>query len=152
MKVVIAFGSNLGDSRHILSDAIEKLRSVISIEQVSTIIETEPVGGVEQPNYLNGVLIGQSELEPQILMQRLLDIEAEAGRERIIRWGARTLDLDFIAAQDAAGDVVIESEILTLPHPRAHERAFVLAPWHEIDPDGHIPGKGLISALLAGLE
>lgn len=148
MKVVIALGSNLGDSRQTIESAIDSLREFIDVTAVSTLIETEPVGGVEQPNYLNGILIGESSCEPRELMQHLLDIEAAAGRERTVRWGARTLDLDFIAS----GSATIESEILTLPHPRAHERAFVLAPWLEIDPDGFIPGKGAIKALLADIE
>ena len=147
MRVVIALGSNLGESRQILLDAIDELRKLIRVDAVSTFIETEPVGGVLQPNYLNAVLIGESELEPTDVMVRLLEIEAKAGRERIIRWGARTLDLDFIAAES----LVLASEVLTLPHPRAHERAFVLSPWLEIDPNGYIPGKGSIAALLAGL-
>ena len=148
MKVVIALGSNLGESRQIINEAVESLRAFVEIEKVSTLIETVPVGGVPQPNYLNGVLIGESFCEPQELMQHLLDIEAAAGRERTVRWGARTLDLDFIAA----GLLELESEILTLPHPRAHERAFVLQPWIEVDPDGFIPGKGAIKALLADME
>ena len=147
MKVVIALGSNLGDSRQLMLSAIEELGKHIPIDSVSTFIETEPVGGVEQPNYLNAVLIGESDLAPTELMNLLLEIEALAGRERIVRWGARTLDLDFIAAEE----LVLESELLTLPHPRAHERSFVLAPWLEIDPHGFIPGRGQVAALLAGL-
>ena len=148
MKVVIALGSNLGDSNQILLDAIEALRAHIRVDAISSFIETEPVGGVEQPNYINAVLRGESEIEPAELMKLLLEIEAQAGRERTIRWGARTLDLDFIIADE----IMMESELLTLPHPRAHERAFVLAPWAEIDPDGVIPGRGAIRALLAGLS
>jgi 2-amino-4-hydroxy-6-hydroxymethyldihydropteridine diphosphokinase len=147
MSVVIALGSNLGDRREILESAIEALREYVDIKAISSLIETDPVGGVEQPDYLNGVLIGETTLSPEDLMQRLLEIEAGAGRERTVRWGARTLDLDLIAY----GDIEQESEFLTLPHPRAHERAFVLAPWFEIDPDATLPGKGLIRDLLSSL-
>ncbi len=145
MRVVIALGSNLGDRSAILRSAVEAVREYVDIDRVSEIIETDPVGGVEQPDYLNAVLVGETELAPAELMNTLLAIEAAAGRERTIRWGARTLDLDFIAA----GDLIMESELLTLPHPRAHERAFVLQPWLEIDPDAYLPGRGPIRELLS---
>ena len=148
MRVVIALGSNLGDRKATHHAAVETLKKFIEIDRVSTIIETDPVGGVEQPDYLNAVLIGECELTPEQLMQKLLDIEAEAGRERIVRWGARTLDLDLISADN----LMMESEFLTLPHPRAHERAFVLQPWFEIDPDATLPGRGPIRDLLSSLE
>jgi len=147
MRVVIALGSNLGDRSAILRSAVEAVREYVDIDRVSEIIETDPVGGVEQPDYLNAVLVGETELAPAELMNTLLAIEAAAGRERTIRWGARTLDLDFIAA----GDLIMESELLTLPHPRAHERAFVLQPWLEIDPDAYLPGRGPIRELLSSL-
>jgi len=147
MRVVIALGSNLGDRSAILRSAVEAVREYVDIDRVSEIIETDPVGGVEQPDYLNAVLVGETELAPAELMNTLLAIEAAAGRERTIRWGARTLDLDFIAA----GDLIMESELLTLPHPRAHERAFVLQPWLEIDPDAYLPGRGPIRERLSSL-
>ena len=147
MRVVIALGSNLGDRSAILRSAVEAVREYVDIDRISEIIETDPVGGVEQPDYLNAVLVGETELAPAELMNTLLAIEAAAGRERTIRWGDRTLDLDFIAA----GDLMMESELLTLPHPRAHERAFVLQPWLEIDPDAYLPGRGPIRELLSSL-
>lgn len=148
MRVVIALGSNLGDRTATLHAAVESLKKFIEVDRVSTIIETDPVGGVEQPDYLNAVLTGECELTPEQLMQKLLDIEAEAGRKRIVRWGARTLDLDLISADN----LMMESEFLTLPHPRAHERAFVLQPWFEIDPDATLPGRAPIRDLLSSLE
>lgn len=143
MKVVIALGSNLGDREATLNDAINQLAAIITVVKVSTFHETAPVGGPEQPDYLNAVLIGESELEPAELLRKMQEIELAAGRQRIERWGARTLDLDLIAADD----LVIESEFLTLPHPRAHERRFVLDPWLEIDSEAYLPGFGEVRLL-----
>ena len=144
MKVVIALGSNLGDRAATLDAAIDSLRKIIEVKSVSTFIETDPVGGPEQPDYLNAVLIGESELEPIQLLFAMQEIELLAGRERVERWGARTLDLDLIVA----GDNEMETERLTLPHPRAHERRFVLDPWLEIEPGAILPGKGEVRLLL----
>jgi 2-amino-4-hydroxy-6-hydroxymethyldihydropteridine diphosphokinase len=143
MKVVIALGSNLGDREATLIDAINQLAAIINVVRVSTFHETAPVGGPEQPDYLNAVLIGESELEPTVLLRKMQEIELAAGRQRIERWGARTLDLDLIAADD----LVIESEFLTLPHPHAHERRFVLDPWLEIDSEAYLPGFGEVRLL-----
>ena len=148
MKVVIALGSNLGDSKAILENAINSLRMLITVEGLSSFHRTAPVVGPVQPDYLNAVLIGQSELSPLELLTELQKIEVDAGRERLEHWGPRTLDLDLIAF----GEVVLDSPVLTLPHPRAHERAFVLAPWFEIDPRAELVGKGAIADLLAQLQ
>jgi 2-amino-4-hydroxy-6-hydroxymethyldihydropteridine diphosphokinase len=148
MKVVISLGSNIGDRQNYLAGAIERIKEYIFVEKVSEFIETNPVGGPEQPDYLNAVLIGESDIAPMELLEICLAIESEFGRVREIHWGPRTLDLDLIII----GELQIESEKLNLPHPRAHEREFVLAPWLSIDPDGAIPGKGLISELLAALK
>lgn len=143
MKVVIALGSNLGDRESTLHDAVSKLGEIITVEKVSTFHETAPVGGPEQPDYLNAVLIGESDIDPAMLLEKMQDIEAAAGRERVQRWGARTLDLDLIVA----GDLIIDSDFLTLPHPRAHERRFVLDPWLEIDDQAYLPGFGEVRLL-----
>ena len=143
MKVVIALGSNLGDRKGTLDEAVEELRKMITITKVSSYIETDPVGGPEQPDYLNAVLIGESELSPTDLLSTMQEIELAAGRERIERWGARTLDLDLIVY----GDLVMETEFLTLPHPRAHERRFVLDPWLEVEPGAYLPGFGEVGLL-----
>ena len=148
MKVVIALGSNLGESFSILESAVEKISEIITVTNLSSFIETEPVGGPEQPNYINAVLIGESEIEPMELLHHLQRIENEFGRTREVRWGARTLDLDLIVA----GGLLINSPELELPHPRAHERAFVLQPWVEIDPHASIPGRGAIASLLSEIE
>jgi len=138
MKVVIALGSNLGDRKETLDSAVDALNQIISVTKVSSYIETDPIGGPEQPDYLNAVLIGESDLEPTDLLMKMQAIELAAGRERLERWGARTLDLDLIVA----GDLVMDTELLTLPHPRAHERRFVLDPWLEVDPQAILPGFG----------
>ena len=138
MKVVIALGSNLGDRKATLDGAVDALKQIITVTKVSRYIETDPVGGPEQPDYLNAVLIGESDLEPTDLLLKMQAIELAAGRERLERWGARTLDLDLIVA----GDLVMDTELLTLPHTRAHERRFVLDPWLEVDPQAILPGFG----------
>ena len=143
MKVVIALGSNLGDRKATLDGAVDALRQIITDIKVSSYIETDPVGGPEQPDYLNAVLIGESDLEPTDLLVKMQSIELAAGRERLERWGARTLDLDLIVA----GDFVMDTELLTLPHPRAHERRFVLDPWLEVDPQAILPGFGEVRLL-----
>ena len=148
MKVVIALGSNLGDREDNLNTAIEELSAAISIQAVSSFLETDPVGGIEQPDFLNAVLVAECSHPPVELLQLMLQIEARLGRVRDVRWGPRTLDLDLIVA----GDEVMDTDELKLPHPLAHERAFVLIPWLEIDPEANIPGKGPIAALLAGLS
>ena len=148
MKVVIALGSNLGDRAENISKAVSELNKIIEVTHLSTIYETDPVGGPEQPDYLNAVLIGESELDPADLLTKTLEIESALGRTREVRWGARTLDIDLIVA----GDVVSNSEFLILPHPRAHERAFVLEPWLEIEPDAVLPGRGSVAALLSQLS
>lgn len=148
MKVVIALGSNLGDSKTTLEMATSQIREFIDVRSISSFYQTAPVGGPEQPDYLNAVLIGESELPPVEILTRLHEIEAAAGRVRDVHWGARTLDLDLIAC----GELVSKTPELTLPHPRAHEREFVLGPWYEIDPEGEIVGRGKIVDLLAKLK
>ena len=145
MKVVIALGSNLGEPEIILQGAIASLNQLLSVTAVSTFHRTAPVGGPVQPDYLNAVLVGDcTNLSAVELLHQLQAIEAEAGRTREVRWGPRTLDLDLILF----GDQVMQTPELTLPHPRAHERTFVLEPWSEIDPDASIPGKGSVQDLL----
>jgi 2-amino-4-hydroxy-6-hydroxymethyldihydropteridine diphosphokinase len=143
MKVVIALGSNLGDRHTTLDAAVEELRAIIRVGAVSTYIESAPVGGPEQPDYLNAVLIGESDVVPEVLLEKMQLIEAKAGRERIERWGARTLDLDLMSA----GEIIQEGQFLTLPHPRAHQRRFVLDPWLELDPAATLPGFGEVRLL-----
>lgn len=147
MKFVVALGSNLGNRLAKLESAIGSIGAFADVQYVSSFIETDPVGGPEQPDYMNGVLIAESDLTPEEFLEKLHEIENAAGRTREVRWGARTLDLDIIVA----GEIIQDDPHLTLPHPRAHERAFVLQPWLEIEPGAVIPGRGSIEALLAAL-
>jgi 2-amino-4-hydroxy-6-hydroxymethyldihydropteridine diphosphokinase len=144
VKTVIALGSNLGDSKSIFSEAIIQIGKSVEVQSISKFYETIPVGGPEQPNYLNAVLIGDTQIPPLELITQLQSIENGAGRVREERWGPRTLDLDLIIY----GDLLMKEELLTLPHPRAHERSFVLEPWVEIDPQAVLPGYGRIGVLL----
>jgi 2-amino-4-hydroxy-6-hydroxymethyldihydropteridine diphosphokinase len=115
---------------------------------ISPVYETAPVGGPAQPDYLNAVLLVQTGLPARDLLDAIHAIEASFGRVRAERFGPRTLDIDIICY---AGQVSDDPE-LTLPHPRAHERAFVLAPWLDIDPAAELPGHGPAAGLLAGLD
>jgi 2-amino-4-hydroxy-6-hydroxymethyldihydropteridine diphosphokinase len=148
MKVVIALGSNLGDRAANIEGAISKISDFCKVKEVSKLFETSPIGGPEQPDYLNAILVGECELDPHELLVKCLEIENRFGRTREVRWGARTLDIDLILV----GDIEVISENLTLPHPLAHTRKFVLEPWHSIDPTAVIPGHGPISQLLAALN
>ena len=149
MRVVIALGANLGEPRAQLEEAIEKLREVIVIEVISSFYETKPFKvSEEQPNYINAVLMGETNLEAEQLMKELLVLEERIGRKRSTINAARLIDLDIIDYQG----MVINSENLTLPHPRAFEREFVLRPWIEIDPEAHLTGFGAVEELLAALS
>ena len=149
MKVVIALGANLGDPKKQISLAIDAIRDCVKVEKISRLYETAPFKVSDnQPNYINAVLIGETKLPPQELMKELLAIEAKLGRQRAFPKAARTIDLDII---DNEG-LKLDSDQLTLPHPRAFERKFVLEPWAEIDPTAELPGYGSVSELLAALN
>ena len=143
-RIVIAFGSNLGDREDYIRRAIDLVGEDVMIEKISTIIETDPVGGPEQGRYLNGVLIGTSELSAEELMSRLLEIELTLGRVRTVQNGPRTIDLDLI---DYDG-VEMDTPLLTLPHPRAHQRSFVIVPWAELDPTATLVGVGDLKEIM----
>jgi len=147
MKVVIALGSNLGNREENIELAVAELNKIIDVTHLSTLYETDPVGGPQQPDYLNAVLIGESELAPRELLKAALSIESELGRVREVHWGVRTIDIDLIVL----GELLISSPELEIPHPRAHQRAFVLEPWLEIDPSAQIPGYGSVAQLLSAL-
>ena len=144
MKAVIALGSNIGDSKANLDLALKMLREATDVKQVSSYYSTKPVGYTDQPDFLNAVCIIESELPAMALLAMLQGIEKVMGRERTIKWGPRTIDLDIIQY----GDLISKAEELTLPHPRAHERKFVLEPWQEIEPDAILLTHGKISDLL----
>jgi 2-amino-4-hydroxy-6-hydroxymethyldihydropteridine diphosphokinase len=146
-SVVLALGSNLGDRLEVLQGGVDAIAGIpeVRVMAVSPVYETVPVGGPPQPDYLNAVLLARTTLASRVLLDRLHEIEAAFDRVRMVRWGPRTLDIDIISV---VGEVSADPE-LTLPHPRAHERAFVLAPWHDVDPDAVVPGHGSVAALLA---
>jgi 2-amino-4-hydroxy-6-hydroxymethyldihydropteridine diphosphokinase len=148
-KVVIALGANLGDPVAALRGAVGALVSHgITVTSSSSLYSTEPVGGPEQPQYVNAVVVGTTSLAPLDVLDALQDIEQVWGRTREVRWGPRTLDLDLIS-WDAE---VLDSERLTLPHPRAAERGFVLIPWLEAEPDAHLVGSGSVQSLVEALN
>ncbi|MFD9161743.1 2-amino-4-hydroxy-6-hydroxymethyldihydropteridine diphosphokinase [Streptomyces sp. NPDC059558] len=146
---VIALGANLGNRLETLQGAIDALGDTpgMRVKAVSPVYETEP-WGVEpgsQPSYLNAVVAVKTTLPPSSLLERAHAVEEAFDRVREERWGPRTIDVDIVAYADRVSD----DPVLTLPHPRAHQRAFVLAPWHDIDPEARIPGRGNVAALLA---
>lgn len=147
MKAVVALGANIGNPSEQMNLAIAMLKEATDVIAVSTFYTTKPVGGPEQPDYINAVCILESELPALDLLSLLQGIEKSLGRERIERWGPRTIDLDLIQY----GSLLSKAEELELPHPRAHERRFVIAPWHEIEPDAVLLTHGKISELLAQL-
>ncbi|MEV6861289.1 2-amino-4-hydroxy-6-hydroxymethyldihydropteridine diphosphokinase [Streptosporangium subroseum] len=149
MRVVLGLGSNLGDRLATLQGALDALFDgpELTFVAVSPVYETDPFGGPEQGLYLNAIVIAETALEPWALLERVQDVENSFGRVRRERWGARTLDLDLITV----GDVVMNDPDLTLPHPRADERAFVLVPWVRADPEAVLSGRG-VADLLADLD
>lgn len=147
MKAVIALGANIGNPQENIDLAIALLREATDVIAVSSYYTTSPVGGPVQPDYLNAVCIIESDLPALDLLSLLHGIEKSLSRERIERWGPRSIDLDLIQF----GTLLSQSPELELPHPRAHERRFVLEPWCEIDADAILLKHGRISVLLEQL-
>ncbi|WP_369206121.1 2-amino-4-hydroxy-6-hydroxymethyldihydropteridine diphosphokinase [Streptomyces sp. PU-14G] len=148
---VLSLGSNLGNRLESLQSAVDALADTpgLKVKAVSPVYETEP-WGVEpgsQPSYFNAIVVVRTTLPPSSLLERGHAIEEALERTREERWEPRPIDVDIVAYQG----VVSDDPQLTLPHPRAHERAFVLVPWHDIDPAAEVPGHGAIEALLASL-
>lgn len=148
MKAVIALGANIGNPKEQMDLAVAMLRESTEFIALSSYYTTKPVGGPEQPDYINAVCIIESELPALDLLSLLLGIEKSLGRERNEKWGPRTIDLDLIQY----GNLLSKADELELPHPRAFERRFVLEPWHEIEPDAILLIHGKISELLAHLS
>ena len=147
MRAVLSLGSNLGNSAEILSSAAEALNEVSEVIALSSFYQTRPVGGPQQPDFINAIIIIETNLEPEELLLVAQAIEGAHGRERnenTVKWGPLFLDIDLIKCDE----MLINSPDLTIPHPRAHEREFVLRPWNEIDPAATLPGFGAISPLL----
>lgn len=149
-RAVFALGSNLGDRAATLQGAVDALADAPGITPVavSPVYETAPVGGPPQPSYLNAVLVVDTVLAPEVLLDRARATEDAFGRVRGERWGARTLDVDLLVV----GDQVRADPDLTLPHPRAQERAFVLLPWCDVAPQDELPGYGRVADLAAAAD
>ena len=141
----VGLGANLGDREGTIRAAVADLPGVVA---VSTLRETDPVGITDQPRFLNGVAALETELAPRELLDVLLAVERRLGRERGKRWGPRTIDLDLLLY----GDEVIDETGLTIPHPRLHERRFVLEPLADLAPRLVVPGHGRVKDLLAKLD
>lgn len=147
MKAVIALGANIGDPKAQMDLAVAMLREATEVTSVSEYFSTKPVSDIAQPDYLNAVCIVESELPALDLLSLLHGIEKALGRQRLEKWGPRTIDLDLIQY----GSLLSSADELKLPHPRAHERRFVLEPWISIDPGAILLTHGKISELLVQL-
>jgi 2-amino-4-hydroxy-6-hydroxymethyldihydropteridine diphosphokinase len=146
--VAFGLGANLGDRVAALQGAVSSLAPHLRGAAVSSVYETAPVGGPEQPDYANAVLVGDSDEPASVLLARAHDAEALWLRTREVRWGPRTLDVDVLVV----GMETSDDPGLLLPHPRAHERAFVLVPWAEVDPDAVLPGSGRVGDLALAVD
>lgn len=153
-SVVLALGSNLGDRAATLIEATRAIAELEGLDLlgVSPVFESAAVkpGGIDAdaPPYINAVVTAEYAGDPYTLLDAVNAIEADLGRVRAERWGDRTIDIDIIAF----GELQLADERLTIPHPRAWQRDFVLVPWLQLDPDAVIPGRGRVDALLAAIE
>ncbi len=141
-RAVLSVGSNIGDRMGHLQGALDALAERVDVIAISGIFETSPVGGPEQDDFLNAVIIVETTLAPHELLELCQQVEADRDRVREVRWGPRTLDVDIIVMDGT----VLDDSVLTLPHPRAHERAFVCVPWLDVDADAALP-QGRIADL-----
>ncbi|SEP08756.1 2-amino-4-hydroxy-6-hydroxymethyldihydropteridine diphosphokinase [Trujillonella endophytica] len=149
-RAVLSLGANLGDRAATLAEALEALAADGLVAR-SALFETPPWGPVEQPAYLNAVALVDGPHDAAGWLARAHELEQAAGRTREVRWGARTLDVDVVTVEADGAAVLSDDPVLTLPHPRAHERAFVLVPWASVDPAAVLPGHGPVADLLAAL-
>lgn len=151
---VLALGSNLGDRAGALTEAVRRIADLPGVDLVAASTARESIAltpsgpDADAPAYLNSVVAIDTSLEPTDLLDAVNAIEADLGRVRGERWADRTLDIDIVVF----GELQLESPRLTIPHPRAAERDFVLEPWLEIEPDAVIPGLGSVRDLLTGLR
>lgn len=148
---VISLGSNLGNRLEALQSAVDALADTpgLKVKSISPVYETTPWGvdPASQPAYFNAVVLVRTTLPPGSLLERGQAVEEALERVRDERWAPRTIDVDIVSYQDVRSD----DPRLTLPHPRAHQRAFVLVPWHDVDPGAELPGRGTVTALLDAL-
>jgi len=154
IRAILAIGGNLGKRRKTIRSALKALAVTPGIKKVicSPLVESAAMTeeGIDEtkPNYLNGVVQIQTTLKPKELLEEIRRIETEHGRVRLERWGSRTLDIDIVTY----GDVLKAGKELTIPHPRAFERAFVLVPWAMLDPDAVLPGHGSVKTLASTMQ
>ena len=150
-RAVLSLGANLGDRAAALRAALVALKDDGLVAR-STLYETPPWGPVEQPAYLNAIAVVRGNRAAAGWLARAPELEQAAGRTREVRWGARTLDVDVVTVTGDDGTPVLSDDPeLTLPHPRAHERAFVLVPWLTLEPTAVLPGHGRVADLVAAL-
>ena len=150
-RAYVGLGANLGPKEVTILRAVDLLGAAEGVEvlELSRLRETEPVGVTEQPPFLNGAVALETSLRPRELLDVLLRVEQELGRERDReRWGPRTIDLDLLVY----GDETVDEPGLSVPHPRLHERRFALEPLADLEPELEIPGLGKVSAVLAKLD
>lgn len=149
-RVVLSIGSNVGDRFSQLRAAVRTICETAGLRlvAVSPVYETEPVGGPEQDEFLNAVVVVETQQGPEQLLELAQQLERQAGRVRRERWGPRELDVDLVCV----GDEVRNDARLVLPHPRAHERAFVLAPWLDVDRSARLPGRGDVADLVTTVD
>jgi 2-amino-4-hydroxy-6-hydroxymethyldihydropteridine diphosphokinase len=150
-RAVLSLGANLGDRAGAIREALSALKADGLVAR-STLYETPPWGPVEQPPYLNAVAVVRGPRDARGWLARAHELEQAAGRTREVRFGPRTLDIDVVTVTgDDGAPVHSDDPELTLPHPRAHERAFVLVPWLTLDPNAVLPGRGRVAELVAAL-
>jgi 2-amino-4-hydroxy-6-hydroxymethyldihydropteridine diphosphokinase len=151
-RAVLSLGGNMGDRAGTIRTAIAALKDEGVLVARSTLFETPPWGPVEQPPYLNAVVVVRGDRDAAGWLARAHELEQAAGRTREVRWGPRTLDVDIVTVADDDGTPVVSDDPrLTLPHPHAHERAFVLLPWSTLEPGAVLPGRGRVADLLDAL-
>lgn len=148
--IILSFGSNLGNREENIRIALHLLagENKLQIQKISSLYETEPVGFADQNFFLNAVALITTDLSPEELIKHCLAVEVRMGRVRDLRWGPRNIDIDVLCYHD----LVIQTELLTLPHPRMRERRFILLPLLEVAGDIALPGNILVSKALADCQ
>lgn len=149
MRAVLSIGGNIGDTAALLGGVARDFAAETVAR--SSLYATPPWGGVEQDDFLNAIIVADVDMSPMDVLRRCQGLEQAADRVREVRWGPRTLDVDVVTLVDGGRELIDGDPVLTLPHPRAHLRAFVLVPWLEADPDARLGGRP-VADLIAGLD